>query len=327
MSPFSSNAAAIEPAPAAFQPETDAPAPKVAEKAPEAIETEAEEAIETPEAKVAPTGKTALKKALRELKLKVDGKEYSEKLPFDLPDDPAAIEYMQKQLQMSKMGQSRAQQSAELQKEFLSFIEELKSNPKKALANPMIGVDLKKLAVQVIEEDIENSKKSPDQLEKEKLQAEIKELREKQELDKKDWEEKEFSRLQEVEYDRYESKMVKALEGSDLPKSPYVVKKMAEYMLLGLQEGKNLDPEDVLPLVRDEISSDIKEMFAAMPDEVIEGLIGKDKIESLRKKKIAKAKTPPPTPVAKQLQDVAKTVKKAASAPGKKQSYKDFFKM
>lgn len=332
MSPFSSDSAPMEPAPAAFKPESDGPT-KVEQNIPisEAAAPEVEEKDEAapvesaPAAKVAPTAQATLKKALRELKLKVDGKEYSEQLPFDLPDDPAAIEYMQKQLQLSKMGQSRAQQAAELQKEVVSFFEKLRTDPKAALADPMVGVDVKKLAQQIIEEEIENSKKSPEQLEKEKLQAEIKELRAKQEADKKDWDQKETTRLQELAYDQYESEMVKALEGSDLPKSPYVVKKMAEYMLLGLQEGKDLRPEDVLPLVRGEIQDDIKQMFAAMPDEVVEKLIGKDKLDGIRKKKIAKAKTPPPQPVSKQLQDVA-TPKKAA-IPGKKQSYKDFFKM
>ena len=341
MSPFSPDVDGIEPAPQPTSIFVDGP--QAADKAPvdnstvkeiaeqlakeesEAEETTPKTTSSTPKAPEKPAAQAAIKKALRELKLKVDGKEYSEKLPFDLPDDPAAIEYMQKQLQLSKMGQSRAQQTAELQKEVLSFFDKLRTDPKAALADPMVGVDVKKLAQQIIEEEIENSKKSPEQIEKEKLQAEIKELRAKQEADKKDWEQKETTRLQELAYDQYESEMVKALEGSDLPKSPYVVKKMAEYMLLGLQEGKDLRPEDVLPLVRDEIQGDIKDMFAAMPDEVVEKLIGKDKLDGIRKKKIAKAKTPPPQPVSKQLQDVASPKKEVK--PGKPQTYKQFFKM
>ncbi len=322
------------PIPEASTAPTETPNTAPAEESSETADTEEGEL--TPEAdaalvaaggakQAANPAKAAVKKALRELSLKIDGKSYQEKLPFDLPDDPEAIEYMQRQLQMGKMGQQRAQQAAELQKEIVSWVEQLRKNPRAALSMPNLGVDLKKLAQEVIEQEIADSKKSPEQLQKEQLEQEIKMLKEQQDAEKKSWEQREFERLQEQAYNTYETKMIQALDQTDLPKSPYVVKKMAEYMLLGLQSGKDLQPEDVLPLVREEITSDIREMFAVMPAEVVEKLVGKDKLNDLRKKKVAKAKTPPPTPISKSIQDVGNTKKSAT--PAKRQSYKDFFKV
>jgi hypothetical protein len=246
--------------------------------------------IETAQAPAAPELTKAEIKYLNKLKLKVDGQDYDEELPFELPDDPEVIAYMTKQLQMSKMAQKRAQSYSDLEKNVNTFIEELQKNPRKTLSDPRFGIDLKKIAAEMIEEEINNSKKSPEQLKTEQLEAELKELKEGRDKEKKTSEEREFERLQQQEAERYDVSMSRALEKSDLPKSPYVVKKMADYMLLGLQNGIDVTPEEVLPLVREEIMEDIKSMFAVMPAEVVESIIGKDTIGKIRKKQVESAK-------------------------------------
>jgi len=116
--------------------------------------------------------------------------------------------------------------------------------------------------------------------------------------------------------------MSKALESSDLPKSPYVVKKMADYMLLGLNEGIDVSPEDVLPLVREEIQNDLRDMFAVMPDEVIEKIVGKEVFSRVRKKNVAKAKAAP-APVKSSIKDTGAS--KQTSSSAEKKSFRDFF--
>lgn len=264
---------------------------------------------------------------IRKLKLKVDGQEFEEDLPFDLDDNPEAVEYMTRQLQLSKAAQKRMAESSQLQKEVKYFLEELRKNPKKVLADPSIGIDVKQLAAQIIEEEIANAQKSPEQLEKERLENELKSLQEEREREREEAREKEFSRLQEIEYERYDTLISKAIETSDLPKSPYVVKKIADYMLLGLNEGIDVSPEDVLPLVRDEIQNDLREMFAVMPDEVIEKIVGKDVFNRVRKKNVAKAKSAP-QPVKSAIKDTGASTKGAAnSSDAQKKTFRDFFGM
>lgn len=322
-------APAASPAPIAAPAKAEQSAPLENLEAPSEESEESSEAAPVDEApKSEPTTKNAIKKALKQLKYKVDGKEFNEELPFEIPDDPKAIEYMQRQIQLGKMGQSRAQQYTELQKEVGQFLKKLQDpkTARQALSDPNIGLDIKQLARQVIEEEIANSQKSPEQLEKEKLEAEIKSLKDKQKSDKEDFEKREFERLQEVAYEQYDMQITKALEGSDLPKSPYVIKKMAEYMLLGLQNNLDISANDILPLVQEEIQQDIKDMFSALPDEMVEKMVGKDKINNLRKKKVAKAKDVPPAPLSKSIKEVAQALKKDAPAT-KQQTYKDFFKV
>jgi hypothetical protein len=235
--------------------------------------------------------KAEAKKMLKSLKIKFNGKEYDEELPFEIPDDPEAVKYMQGKLQMERLGRAKSQEAADQQKMINQFLSELKKNPRKVLSDPSIGVDLKRIAAELIEEEIENSKKSPEQLEKEKLEAELKAMKEEREKEKEEFNKRELERLQEQEFERYDMLITKAIESSDLPKSPYIIKKMADYMLMGLQKGVDVTPDDVLPLVREEMQNDLKEMFAVMPEDVIESIVGKDVINRIRKKNLQKARS------------------------------------
>jgi hypothetical protein len=272
------------------------------------------------------TQKVQAKKTLKSLKIKYNGKEYDEALPFEIPDTPESIDYMRKQLQMSRMGQTKSQELAEFQKQAVEFIDQLKKNPRKILSDPNIGVDLKRIASEILQEEIENAKKSPEQLEKEKLQMELKQLHEDRKREQEENKQRDFQRIQEQEYERYESQINSALESSDLPKTPYTVKKMADYMLLGLQNGMDVSPQEVLSLVREEMQNDLQEMFNVMPEEVIEKIVGKQTIDRLRKKNLQKAKQA--TAITKQqIRDVGA---KKSEAPkegtkDKKQGMKDFF--
>jgi hypothetical protein len=276
----------------------------------------------------AASGESAAAKAarVRKLKLKVDGQELEEELPFEIDDNPEAIEYMTRQLQLSKAAQKRMAESSQLQKEVKYFLEELRKNPRKVLSDPTIGIDVKELAAQIIEEEISNAQKSPEQLEREKLESELRALQEEREQEREETRQREFARLQELEFERYDSLISNALDTSDLPKSPYVVKKIADYMLLGLNEGIDVSPQDVLPLVRDEIQSDLREMVTVMPDEVIEKIVGKDVFNRVRKKNLAKAKATP-SPVRSSVKDTGAAAKPADASKGgaQKKSFRDFF--
>lgn len=252
---------------------------------------------------------------IKKLRLKVDGREIEEEVNLD--DE----EYLVKELQKAKAFNKRAQEYSQLQKEIQEFFDQLKKNPRKILQDPNIGIDMKELARQVIEDEIENSKKSPEQIEKEKLEAELASLKEKYEKEQKELKERENQRLMEMEFERYDAMIDGALKESDLPKSPYVVKKLAEYMHLGVSNGINVSAKDVLPLVREEILSDIKSMFGAMPDEVLESVLGKDTIGRLRKRSIAKAKTVSASQLQKQ------PAKELEPKKVEKKSFKEFFKV
>lgn len=258
---------------------------------------------------------------LRSLRLKVDGQEFDEELPFEIPDDPEAVEYMKRQLQMAKMGSKRAQEYAQLEKEIRQLITEGTKNPRKLLKE--LSIDERELARQIIEQEIENAQKTPEQLEKEKIEEELRSLKEEREREKQDFERKEFERLQEQAYEKYDQQMTAALEKSSLPKEPYVIKKIADYMLVALQQGYDVSAEDVIPLVKQELEKDIQTLIGAMPDEALEQFLGKQRLANFRKKNLAKAKEAATVSSAKAVKDTGG--KSSTKEPEKKLTFKEFF--
>lgn len=227
----------------------------------------------------------ALEKKIKKLKLKVDGEEIEEEV--DLDND----EYLTRQLQLAKMAQKRAQSYSQLEKEVTDFINLLRSNPKKALASEIVGLDVKKLAAEIIEEEIERSQKSPEALEKERLEEELKALKEEREKELEESRKKALAEKQQQDFERYDMLFEKALSTTDLPKSPYVVKRMADWMLLGLEHGIEVEPQEVANLIREEMQQELNQMFELMPEEVIEKFVGEKNFDRVRKKKLAAAKS------------------------------------
>lgn len=218
----------------------------------------------------------------KSLKLKVDGKDIIEEL--DLDDE----EGLKKHLQMSKVANKRMSEFADLQKQVDELLNFAKSNPRGLLKE--LGVNEEEFAENILKEAIEQSKKSPDQIEREKLQAELQAL-------KKDKEDLEAAR-KKAEMDamvseaskQIEDEMISALDNAKLPNSPYIVKRTADYMHLALSQGLDLSAADIIPLVQQELRGDMKSMIAAMGDEVLEEYVGRDRLGNYRKKVIQAAK-------------------------------------
>lgn len=261
-------------------------------------------------------------KKIKKLKLKFNGKEIEEELPFEI--DEKDSDWYVKQRQKAMLADHKAREYAQLEQEVGAFIQELRKNPKKALANPAIGLDIKELAASILQEEIERSQKSPEQLRAEEAELKLQELMSEREREKQELEQRQLEMLTEREYERYDNLMSSAIESSDLPKSPYVVKKMTEYMMMAVENGIDIEPKDVIPLLREEIHEDIRQMFGAMPAEVVEQIIGKDTINKLRGKRVAAGK--PPVPVKSAIKDVAKTTEEKKE-PVKKQTIRDFFQV
>ena len=282
--------------------------------------SEVESGLESEESP-APTP-APVKKRVKQITGKFNGKEFVEELPFEIDEEHAG--WIVAQRQKAMLADHKSREYSQLENEVGAFIQQLRDpkTAKKALMNPAIGMDIKELAASILQDEIERSQKTPEQLRAEEAEARLQELMAEREQEKKTAETQELERLTEREYERYDTLMSNALETSDLPKSPYVVKKMTEYMLMAVENGIDVDPKDVVPLIRQEIHADIAEMFGAMPAEVIEQILGKDTLGKLRTHR--KAAIKPPVPLKSSVKDVAKA-KEEKKEPEKKQTMRDFF--
>lgn len=268
----------------------------------------------------------AEKKRINSLKLKYNGREIEEKLPFEIDDDPAAIEYMTRQLQLAKLSQSKAQEAKTLENEVVAFLQELKTNPRKALANPMIGIDVKQLAAEILEEEIENSKKSPEQLKIEEYERKLREVEEERQREKEAQERFQYEQTLERSYEKYDTMLSSALDANpDLPTTPYIVDKMTKYMAIAVEEGYEPDMNIITNIVREEVNNDIKHLLNVLPVDKVEALMGKEVLDKLRKSRLAVAKKAPPVTTKTMARDVAVKKPQQQSESVKKQTLKEFF--
>lgn len=254
----------------------------------EATETpiESQEALQTEETLEAAPEQEAAKEAVKEeikrnikkLKLKVDGETIEEEV--DLDDE----EGLTRQLQLAKAAQKRMSEASEQRKQIEAVMNLLMNSPDKALQE--LGIDPEQFAVNFLQNKIEESKKSPEQLEREALQKELEELRSKVQREEEERKSAELARLQNEAEKQLEDGIMSALQSSNIPQSPLAIKKMAEIMYTALQNDINLDPKDVIPLMKREIEADIKDFIKIAPDEMVEALLGAERINNFRKRSI-----------------------------------------
>ena len=313
-----SESAPVASAPAVAAPSSATPAVDTSVQS-QAPQTDTQ-ALETAAKSGTPTEKAVAKKMLKELKLNVYGKEYTEQLPFEIPEEHA--EYFRNELQKSKASQKTFQEKSQLESQVKDFVAQLKGNTKATLMQ--MGIDPKQFAAAVLEEELKLQQMSPEQRKQQELEAKIKELEDRDKKQKDEFSKKEFERQTQLEYEKIDTQMTKALENSDLPKKPYTVKRIAHYMQLGLQNGLNLSVDELVPIVRQEIQSEIQELINALGEDKAENFIGKDILNKIRKKNINKAKQTPATAKAG-IKDVGNA--KAPAKSSEKQDFKTFFKI
>lgn len=212
-------------------------------------------------------------------------------IELDLSNDAEIQKYLQKALAADE----KFQEAANIKKGFAALIEQIKTNPLAILTHPDIGVDVKALATQVLAKEMEELEKSPEQKRIEELE---KKLKEKEEYEKKLEEERrqaELAKLEEEAVAELDMQITQALEKSDLPKSPYVVKRIADTMYNAMRLGySDVTVEQIMPYVEEQITSELQALFDAAPDQtakkLMEKFVGKKNLDRVRKASLAKAK-------------------------------------
>lgn len=259
------------------------------------------------------------KQMIKQFKLKVGGKEITREV--NLSDD----NYLRDQLQLAEMSRIKMQESAELKKAYQSELARLKSKPWEVLKD--IGLDPDELAEMRIQERIEQMKKSPEQIEKEKIQLELEQARQEAKQLKEEKERIEMERLQQQAAVQIEDEIVKALDAhKTLPRSQYVVKRIADSMLWAMNNGFNdVSAEDVVPLVEKEMREELNRLYDEMPEEALEAYIGRKNIDRMRKKRVAQVKTPSNIGEIKPTTASLKASEQA-SKPAQPVRSKDFFR-
>lgn len=246
----------------------------------------AAEAVQAVKDAKSPIEKKIAEKRLEKFKIKVDGVESEEEL--DLNDKEA----IKKHLQLSKAAQRRMQEKSEMEKGLTEFIDLIRKDPRRVLTHPDIGVDVKALAQAILQEQLEEEQKTPEQKEKEKLLRELEAYKQKEEAERKALEEAEKTKQEKQLEEQISNEIVSALDSVKLPKSERAVRYMAEYMSLALKNDVELSAEEVAPLVLKKMKEEYRDLIRSAPDEILSDFIDKDIESRLQKKRVANLKKP-----------------------------------
>lgn len=299
-------------------------APQAGTPAPEAINADPSQVANQEAAPQSSEQLAAAKpesKRVKELKLKVHGKEVSEALPFDIAEEH--VEYLTKQFQLSHAAQQAMQENSSVKKQVQQFYDALKTNTRQSLID--LGINPKDFAASVIEDEIKKQQMTPEQKELEELRSEKKRMEDERKSEKEESQKRELESLQKLEYEKIEGQISDAISKTTLPKKPYVVKRVAEYLLMANQQGIEVSAADVMPLVESDIKESLQSLIAALGEDAVEDFVGKDVFNKVRKRNLAKAKTPVTPATAKGQTKEVSPNKQDSKESEKKLSYKDFF--
>jgi hypothetical protein len=254
-----------------------------------------------------------IKSLIRTYKIKVNGEDKDVELDFSNEAD------IIRRLQMAEAGQSAMHKSAEMEKLFNSEAQRLVDDPWGVMAE--MGMDPDEMAEARIQQQIEQLQKSPEQIEREDQSRELEALRAKLKKQDEDKQTSDFQVLQKQAESDLKVEITEAISStSQLPKAPYVMKRVADALMFAIDNGfENATAKDVMPTVEKEIHSEMREFMEQMPDKFLEEFMGKQITDRLRKQRLSKM----PANLNK-VRDTGK--KEEVMAPTKKQSLRDFMK-
>lgn len=229
-------------------------------------------------------------------KLKAAGKE----VEFDASDEESVKKHIEKALGADETFRTASQ----LRQQAEQFFEMLRTpeGARKVLTDPRIGIDLKKLAKEVVWEEIQQQQReeewAKDPAKKEQWEREQKlkayedqEARTKADADAKRAEE-EASRFE----NHYGDKIMKVLELGGIPKTPEAVSRMADMLILNVEKGLDLSPEEILVDVRQQFVGDITAVLGAADGEQLLALLGETVAKKLRDADVKRLRSPTANP-------------------------------
>jgi len=261
-----------------------------------------------------------VKELKKKLKIKVDGVESEEEFNFD--DEDSLI----KDRQRAKAYDKRSAEYATLKKQVDQLMTGLQDDPLTILRQ--MGLNVDELSEKHLSNQITELEKSPEQVIKEKMEKELQELRDEKQKSEDDRSAAQMEQLKNQYANEIQADISSALDdpNTSLPKTPFIIKKIAENMGIALKKGYNVTAKDIVPLVEKQYKAELQEMLGKMPEDVLEKLIGNDNLTRLRKKRLSKRKAQ--TKTAKQVAKDTGTIKsESVEDEGDKKTFKDFFNL
>ena len=227
-----------------------------------------------------PKVETPTQEMKRKYKLKVDGQEFEEEI--DLNDE----EGMKRRLQLSRAADKRMSEAKADKKKAFDIIKAFEEDPESMLKR--LGPKGREIAEKYLLSQIQDEMMSKEEKELRDLRRENETFKQAQEREKKDRESQAISKKEHEYAESFQQTIITALNKSGLPKTPELVKRMANVMAKNLEHGLELTPDDLVIEVKNDITALLKSVIGDADGEHLVAMFGEDVANKIRRSDIKK---------------------------------------
>lgn len=216
-------------------------------------------------------GETVSETMARMYKVKVDGQE------IEVDEAELTRGYTH-----AKAAEKRMSEAAMSRKEAETVLRLFKESPRQAMQQ--LGLDVRKLAEEVIQDELKEAMLSPQEKELRKYKTELERYQTSEKQARAEYEQ----RQEEAEMARYteviQNEIEQTLGVAGLPKTEKTVGRIAYYMQAALQAGfSNVTPNDVIEYVKKDYITDIQSLMGGLTEDQIEAFLGADVLRKVAK--------------------------------------------
>lgn len=223
----------------------------------------------------------AVAEQIRKMKLKVNGK--------DVEMDEAEVI---RRAQLASGADEKFREASDLRKQATQLVEALRANPLDVLGK--LGVDVREFTESYLAKELQREMLSPEQRELQELREWRQQQQAQHEASQKEQmtraQQQEMAKLQQRAAQEYDTKITEVLSQSNVPKTAYTVKRVAELLMGALQKGYDLDVNTAVDMVREGYTTDLQSMVGGLDGEPLVKFLGPELLKKLRKHDLAQLK-------------------------------------
>ena len=243
---------------------------------------------------------------LREAKIDVDGhamaiNELQLKQLWGLPENEELTDKEFKSLvsayKAQKTADNRSREASKQNKLVNEIAELIQTNPWMLLERA--GYNPRQLAEEYLTQAIEEEMLPENERELKRVRQEKEELERQYQEEISRREQEQVNQAIEREKQNLTNQIIESLDGSNLPKNPDVVKRIANYMYIAEQKGVSINPKQIIPLVEEDLRNLNASILKSLDPNNRINYLGEDLLKQIRQDDLARLKRPSsnPTPV------------------------------
>ena len=243
---------------------------------------------------------------LREAKIDVDGhtmaiNELQLKQLWGLPENEELTDKEFKSLvsayKAQKTADNRSREASKQNKLVNEIAELIQTNPWMLLERA--GYNPRQLAEEYLTQAIEEEMLPENERELKRIRAEKEELERQYQEEISRREQEQVNQAIEREKQNLTNQIIESLDGSNLPKNPDVVKRIANYMYIAEQKGISINSKQIIPLVEEDLRNLNASILKSLDPNNRINYLGEDLLKQIRQDDLARLKRPSsnPTPV------------------------------